>query len=74
MYSSLVTTEEAAVVEFLKANPETWYGRKEIAKKAVRRRIYEEDPHWCAAALPSLVEQRRIEQNDSGHYRYCKSY
>ena len=69
-----MTTEQSAVLEFLKANPKTWFGRKEIAKKAVHRRIYEENPHWCAAALPSLVEKEIIEQNDSGHYRYATDY
>ena len=43
--------------------------RREIARKALKRALFEENPHWADAPLVSLVDQDLIEQNDSGHYR-----
>jgi hypothetical protein len=65
---------EFEIIQFLKTNPETFYNRKEISRKARRRTEYEEDPHWAAAPLASLVAQKYVEQNDSGHYRLSQNY
>ncbi len=64
-----MTEEEHAIVTFLGASPETFFARKEIARKAVKRRLYEENPHWLDGPLVSLVLQRLVEQNDAGLYR-----
>jgi hypothetical protein len=69
-----MTAKESDVLNFLKGSPETWYNRREIAKKAGGRKLFEEDNHWCAPALAALVDQELIEQNDSGHYKYHKPY
>ena len=67
-----MTDEEQLVVNFLKASPETFYARREIARRAVRRRIFEENPHWLDAALASLLARKVIEQNVSELYRMKK--
>ena len=67
-----MTDEEQLVVNFLKASPETFYARREIARRAVRRRIFEENPHWPDAALASLLARNVIEQNVSELYRMKK--
>jgi hypothetical protein len=72
--SAMLSDAENRVLDFLSGNPETFFNRKEIARKAVKRREYEEDPNWSQAALPALVERDLIEQNDSGHYRFKKQY
>ena len=64
-----MTEEERAVVSFLETNPEAYFARKEIARKAVKRSVFEENPHWLDAALAALLLQGLIEQNDSGQYR-----
>jgi len=64
-----MTTEEYAVVAFLNTSPESYFARKEIARKAVRRQVYDENPHWADAPLASLLIQGVIEQNGSGQYR-----
>lgn len=61
-------------MNFLKCNPETWFNRKEIAKKAGGRRLYEENNHWCSPALQSLLEHELIERNDTGHYKFSKEH
>ncbi len=68
-----MTHQEAAIVDFLQGNPEAFVARKEIARRAVRREDYEENPHWVDAPLTSLVSQGIVEQNDSAQYRLRKS-
>jgi hypothetical protein len=67
-----MTDEEIIILDFLKAAPETWYARKEIARKAVKRILFERNPHWPDAHLNALVARKLIEQNDSGYYKMMK--
>jgi hypothetical protein len=64
-----MTYEESAIVNFLKGSPESFVGRREIARKAMKRTFFEEDPHWVDAPLASLLGQGLIEQDDSASYR-----
>jgi hypothetical protein len=64
-----MTYEESAIVNFLKGSPEAFIGRREIARKAMKRTVFEEDPHWVDAPLASLLGQGLIEQDDSASYR-----
>jgi hypothetical protein len=65
-----MTEQEFAVVAYLESNREAYFGRKEIARRAVKREVFEENPHW-AAGLASLTMQGLIEQDPGGRYR-CK--
>jgi len=47
--------------------------RREIARKALKRRVFEENPRWADAPLAALVDSGFIEQDESGHYRVKKS-
>ena len=67
-----MTDAEQLILAFLGSSPETFFARKEIARKAVKRDIYEENQHWADAALASLVLKGVIQQNDSGQYRLQK--
>jgi hypothetical protein len=69
-----MTADEMEIIEFLKLNPESFFARKEIARKAKRREEYEENPHWTAAPLSSLVTLGYVVQNESGHYKLCDDY
>ncbi|MFM2082485.1 MAG: hypothetical protein RL380_1176 [Verrucomicrobiota bacterium] len=60
---------EDDIIEYLKSSPETFFSRKEIAKRAVHRTVYEENPQWCVQPLHALVEKGQVEQGDGGHYR-----
>ena len=68
-----MTYEETAIINFLRGNQDAFVARREIARKALKRTIFEENPHWADAPLASLVDQRLLEQNESGHYRIAKS-
>ena len=57
---------------FLRGSPDDYLARREIARKALKRTLFEENPHWADAPLNSLVDQRLVEQNESGHYRVKK--
>lgn len=65
-----MSEEESIILGFLQANPESAFGRKEIARKAARRTTYEENPRWADAPLNALVDKKLIEINDSGHYQF----
>jgi hypothetical protein len=64
--------DELMVLAFLQSSPEVFFGRREIARKAVRRQVFEENPHWADAPLNSLLARGTIEQNQSGLYRMKK--
>jgi len=64
--------EETAILNFLKGAADSYVARREIARKALKRTIFEENPHWADAPLASLVDQKLVEQDDSGHYRITK--
>ncbi len=63
---------EFAIVDFLRSNPETWFSRKEIARKAIGRDGFEENQHWIDVPLAALVGKKAVEQNDFGLYRLGK--
>jgi hypothetical protein len=67
-----MTYEETAILNFLKGSPDAYLARREIARKALKRTIFEENPHWADAPLSSLVDQGLVEQNESGHYKIKK--
>ena len=64
-----MTYEELAIMNFLKGSRDSYVARREIARKALKRTVFEENPHWADAPLGALVDQGEVEQNDSGHYR-----
>ena len=64
-----MTYDEMAVLNFLRGTPTEFLARREIARKALKRTVFEDDPHWADAPLAALVEQGLVEQDDSGHYR-----
>lgn len=67
-----MTDEQVLIVNFLQTSPETWFARKEIARRAVRRKVFEENPHWADAALGELVANGIVEENPSGQFRIKK--
>ena len=67
-----MTWEETTVLNFLGEAPETWYSRREISRKAVNRRVYEEDPNWAMAAITSLTGRGLIEESAAGSFKFKK--
>ena len=67
-----MTDEEQTIVTYLATSPESFFARKEIARRAVRRQVYEENPRWADAPLTALVQQGFVEQNDQGLFRLKK--
>ena len=43
--------EETAILEFLSGFPEAFTARREIARRAMKRTVFEENPHWADAPL-----------------------
>jgi hypothetical protein len=67
-----MTSEELAIINFLKGSRDSFVARREIARKAQKRAVFEENPHWVDAPLSGLVDQGVVEQDDSGHYKIQK--
>ena len=42
-----MTTEELAIMNFLRGTPDDFVARREIARKALKRTVFEENPHWA---------------------------
>jgi hypothetical protein len=61
--------EEDRVLNFLKEYPETSFSRREIARKAVKRREFEADPEWANAAIANLLDLDKIEEDKAGCFR-----
>jgi hypothetical protein len=64
-----MTDEEQSILNFLQSSPQSFFARKEIARKAMGRKVYEENQNWANTPLDSLVGQGKVEQNDSGQFR-----
>jgi hypothetical protein len=64
-----MTDEENMIVAFLRSSPGSFFTRTEIARRAVKRRIYDENPRWVDAPLAALVMQGVLEQDATGLYR-----
>ena len=64
-----MTDSEFTILNFLQTSPESFFARREIARRAVKRQEYEENPHWADAPLAALLAIGEIEQNEVGLYR-----
>ena len=67
-----MTDEQIRVMNFLRCNPGTWFGRKEIARRATKRKIFEENPNWADMAIADLLLKKIIEQDPTGLVRVGK--
>ena len=67
-----MTEAEFTIINYLRGSPESFFARKEIARRAVRREVYDENQHWADAPLAALLLKGLIEQNESGLYRLKK--
>ncbi len=67
-----MTDAEQAILTYLASSPESFFARKEIARRAVRREDYEQNQHWVDAPLIALVQQGMVELNAEGQYRLNK--
>ena len=64
-----MTEEQTVIINFLRSSPESYFARREIARRAVKRQVFEENQHWADAPLSLLLTEGLIEQNDAGLYR-----
>ena len=64
--------EQVLVINFLKGSPGAWFGKKEIARRAVKRRVFDDNPRWADEPIAELVSQKVIEENKDGQVRFRK--
>jgi hypothetical protein len=63
-----MSDEESIILDYLKANPESAFAKREIARRAVRRVVYEQNPRWVDAPLQGLLNRKLIEVDQGGNY------
>lgn len=68
----MLSHEEQTIMDLLSGSPETYFARREVARRAVKRTVFEENAHWADAPLASLIAQGVVEVNESGLVRYKK--
>lgn len=67
-----MSREEYAVWQFLHDCPDTAFSRREIARRATKRTVFEEDPHWANEALAALVARGVVTVTDDGRYQLSR--
>jgi hypothetical protein len=60
--------EEQQILDFLSSQPDAFFSRREIARKAAKRAFFEENPNWANPILENLVNQRLVIQDAAGYY------
>ena len=63
-----MTEEATLILEYLRSRPDCACAKREIARKAVHRTVYEENPRWVDAPLQALLNQNLIQVDESGNY------
>jgi hypothetical protein len=61
--------EQVIIINYLKTSPDAWFGKKEIARRAVKRRTFDDNPRWADEPIAELVSQKVIEENKDGQVR-----
>ena len=61
--------EQPLIPNFLRTSPEAWFAKQEIARHAVKRKVFEENPRWADEPLTELIAQHLVEENKSGQVR-----
>lgn len=64
-----MTDEQTLVLNFLKCSPESWFSKKEIARRAVKRKVFEENPNWATQPISDLLVTSVIEEDKNGLVR-----
>jgi hypothetical protein len=63
-----MNADERDICNYLKAWPGQFVYGRDIARRASGKWRYREDPEWAAPVLASLVEQKILESDSTGHY------
>jgi len=67
-----MTYDENIILQYLRANPDALFTRKEISRRAVKRTVFDENPRWAETPLASLVGQGLVEVDENGYYQLKK--
>jgi hypothetical protein len=66
--------EEQQILDFLASAPESFFSRREIARKSVKRAFFDENPTWANPVLEGLMNKNLVVQDAAGYYGYKKPY
>jgi len=63
-----MSEEESQILEFLKSQPQSSCNKREIARRAVHRKVYEENPRWVDAPIQGLLNANLIQMDKNGGF------
>jgi hypothetical protein len=66
----ILSSDEIEVLEYLKAFNGEFVSMGEVCRSAGGRHKFRDSPNWARGIMPRLVDERLIEVNERGHYRY----
>lgn len=66
----ILSSDELEIIEYLKSYDGGFVSLVEICRSAGGRKKYQESPQWARRLMSRLVDEKLIEVNERGHYRY----
>jgi hypothetical protein len=73
LLSAAMTTDEKAIMDYLKSWPTSYMSGREIARKVGGKKRYEDDRGWAIPSLLQLVRLGLIEPDLYGGFRLKKA-
>jgi hypothetical protein len=66
----ILSSDELEVLEYLKSWKGNFVSMVEICRCAGGRHKFKESPHWAKRLMSRLADEKLVEVNERGHYRY----
>jgi len=68
----LFNSDELEILEYLKSWKGSYISLVEICRSAGGRQRFKETPNWANPFMSRLMEEKLVEGNDRGHFRYVE--
>ena len=68
----LCNSDELEILEYLKSWKGSYISLVEICRSAGGRQRFKETPNWANPFMSRLMEEKLVEGNDRGHFRYVE--
>jgi len=68
----VLSSDELEILEYLKSWKGSYVSLVEICRSAGGRQRFKETPNWANHFMSRLMEEKLVEGNDRGHFRYVE--
>jgi hypothetical protein len=66
----MMTPDQTAILEYLKASPRQFFSVREIGKRVGGKTRFAEEPDWARPLLKRLAQQGKVETDSMNRYRF----